>query len=139
MIVIPLPLTLIRLILGPLALLIALYNAPRSIFAAILIAGLLSDYFDGAIARRLGVARPWLRRLDSTVDIVFYVSIAAVAYILETATFVTVIVAIAFFIGAEAICIATSLIKFRSLPGMHCCSAKAYGGARTNPPLRGVA
>jgi len=73
MIAIPASLTLLRLFLGPLALWLAFTDAPRSVYAVILVAGLLSDYFDGVLARRLGVAREWLRRLDSTVDVIFYI------------------------------------------------------------------
>ena len=129
MIAFPVALTLARLILGPLALWLAWHDAPRQVYAYVLVGGLLSDYFDGALARRLGVARPWLRRLDSTVDIVFYLAIAAVAYRLEGATVVAAAAAVALLVGSELVCIAASLIKFRSLPGTHSYSAKVYGVA----------
>ena len=123
----PLALTLSRLVLGPVVIWAALHGAARGWFALILIAALLSDYFDGAVARRLGVARPWLRRLDSMVDIVFNVCVAAAAFVLEPATMRAGVSAIALLIGSELVCIAVSLIRFRSLPGTHCYSAKLYG------------
>jgi phosphatidylglycerophosphate synthase len=126
---IPLSLTLLRLVLGPVAIWLALAGAARGIFALVLIAGLLSDYYDGALARRFGVARPWLRRLDSTVDIAFYLSIAVVAYLLEQATVMTAIGAVIALVASDLACILASLLKFRSLPGTHTYSAKAYGVA----------
>jgi len=48
--------------------------------AALLALGVLSDIFDGIIARRLGVATPALRVWDSRADVVFWVcAFAAVA------------------------------------------------------------
>lgn len=42
---------------------------------------LLSDIFDGIIARRLNVSTPFLRRLDSFVDQVFWLSAAVAMFI----------------------------------------------------------
>jgi phosphatidylglycerophosphate synthase len=127
MIAFPLALTLARLVLGPLALWLAFHGAPREAFGVILVGGLLSDYFDGVLARRLGVASDWLRRLDSTVDLVFYLCLAAAAYVLETATFRAAMPAVVLLVGAEMVVMAASLLKFRVLPGTHTYSAKLYG------------
>ena len=61
----PFALTLLRLLLGPVALAGALMNVSRWIYLPLLVAGTLSDIFDGILARRLGVATPALRRFDS--------------------------------------------------------------------------
>jgi CDP-diacylglycerol--glycerol-3-phosphate 3-phosphatidyltransferase len=124
---IPLSLTLARLVLGPLALWLAWHGAPRAAFGYILVGGLISDYFDGVLARRLGVASDWLRRLDSNVDLVFYLCLAVAAYVLETETFRAAMPAVALLVGAEAVCVGASLAKFRVLPGTHTYSAKLYG------------
>lgn len=42
---------------------------------------LVSDIFDGIIARKLNVSTPLLRRLDSSVDQVFWISAAAAMFI----------------------------------------------------------
>jgi len=55
----------------------------RAAFGACLVAALVSDYFDGVIARRLGIATPNLRRLDSVADSVFYVSALFAAWYLH--------------------------------------------------------
>ena len=46
----------------------------------LLVAGFLSDVFDGVVARRGGVATPFLRRLDSSVDTIFYLCVAYAAW-----------------------------------------------------------
>lgn len=127
MIAFPLLLTLARLVLGPVALWFAFQGAPRAAFGFILVGGLLSDYFDGVLARRLGVASDWLRRLDSSVDLVFYLCLAATAYVLETATFCAAMPAVVLLVGAEMVVMAASLLKFRVLAGTHTYSAKFYG------------
>ena len=76
---IPIVLVLTRLCLGPVVVLIGLLHPNGTAFAACLIFAFVSDYFDGVIARRLGVATATLRRLDSAADTVFYVCVAITA------------------------------------------------------------
>ena len=64
----PLFLVVLRATLAPVVVLLALYQPSGAAFAACLVAALVSDYFDGVIARRLGVATPDLRRMDSAGD-----------------------------------------------------------------------
>lgn len=71
---IPLVLTAIRALLAPLLILLALLNPDKRLFGVCLVAGFLSDVFDGIIARKLGVATPNLRRHDSLADSIFYFS-----------------------------------------------------------------
>lgn len=68
-----------RLLLGPIALACALTNVPRWIYLPILVAGTLSDIYDGILARSFGVATPALRRYDSVTDVIYYLFILAVA------------------------------------------------------------
>ncbi len=46
--------------------------------------GLLTDIFDGIIARKVGVSSEKLRRLDSQVDLVFWLSLGFAAYFINT-------------------------------------------------------
>lgn len=55
------------------------------LIVAVLIAAILSDVFDGIIARRLNVATPQLRQLDSKVDTVFWLSLMYVLIITQSA------------------------------------------------------
>jgi phosphatidylglycerophosphate synthase len=53
-----------------------------SVYAVILLSiGLLTDIFDGIIARKLNISTQTLRRLDSTIDQVFFISFAVATYI----------------------------------------------------------
>ena len=70
---IPLLLTALRAALGPVVVAMSLVAPSRLAFGACLVIAFLSDVFDGIIARRLGIATPALRRLDSIADTVFYV------------------------------------------------------------------
>src|ERR1700686_4057943 len=70
----PLLLTGLRAMLAPVMLLLAWYHPRPLAFAVCLILAFLSDVFDGILARRLNVATPGLRRLDSIADSVFYVA-----------------------------------------------------------------
>lgn len=128
-IIYPLGLTALRLLLGPVAVSLALCrpDAPRWCFAVILLGGFLSDYFDGVLARKLGVAYPWLRRLDSVTDVIFYLLLFSVACILEWDTLRQGLIPILLLLGGEAGCILLSFVRFRSFPAAHCYSAKLYG------------
>src|ERR1700744_6299800 len=82
----PLALTTLRLLLGPVALLLAIITGPRWLYFPILVIATLSDIFDGILARRLSVATPALRRYDSISDLIFYLFILAVAWKLNQPT-----------------------------------------------------
>lgn len=71
---IPIALTGLRAALGPVVVIMALVWPNATAFAVCLTLAFLSDYFDGVIARRLGIATAPLRRLDSIADTVFYVA-----------------------------------------------------------------
>lgn len=124
---IPFALTTLRLLLGPFALLCALSNVTRLIYLPILIAGTLSDIFDGILARRFGVAAPRLRRYDSITDAVYYLFILGVAWILCRPVIVRNIFALALLISSEAIVILVSFARFGSYPATHSYLAKFYG------------
>ena len=77
---IPTLLVALRAGLAPVVVVLALFYPSPVGFSFCLIAALLSDYFDGVVARRLGIATPTLRRLDSAVDTLFFISIAFAAW-----------------------------------------------------------
>jgi phosphatidylglycerophosphate synthase len=74
--ILPLYLTALRAALAPVVVLLAFFFPSRPAFAVCLIVAFLSDIFDGVLARRLGVASPGLRRLDSIADSFFYIGAA---------------------------------------------------------------
>ena len=127
MIAVPIGLTTIRLALGPLAIAFALGHQPHFIYAPLLLVGMLSDVFDGVIARRLGVAHPWLRRFDSATDIVFYSCIFVTTCLVAGDVVRKAISPLSLLAASEVACVVVSLIRFSSMPAIHSYSAKIYG------------
>lgn len=127
MIALPLMLTLLRLVLGPVAVFVAVNSYSPQLFVPILIGGLLSDYFDGVLARRFNVAFPWVRRFDSITDVVFYLCVLTAAWIVCRVTIVAATIPVTAMVFGELVCCAVSLMKFRTFPAVHAISAKVYG------------
>jgi CDP-diacylglycerol--glycerol-3-phosphate 3-phosphatidyltransferase len=120
-------LTTLRLLLGPIALVCALTNVPRWIYLPILITATLSDIYDGILARKFGVATPALRRYDSITDVIYYLFILAVAWILCKPVISENRLAIALILLSEATTMLVSFIRFGKYPATHSYLAKFYG------------
>jgi CDP-diacylglycerol--glycerol-3-phosphate 3-phosphatidyltransferase len=69
-------LILFRAVCAPAIFVMACFGWPGPMLAGVLVAGFLSDVFDGMIARRTGTATPALRYADTLVDTVFYAAAA---------------------------------------------------------------
>src|SRR5277367_6084596 len=123
----PFALTTLRLLLGPVALLCALANVPRWIYLPILVTGTLSDIYDGILARKFGVATPALRRYDSVADVIYYLFILAVAFLLCKPVITLHWPLIALILASEAGCILVSYARFGKYPATHSYLAKFYG------------
>jgi CDP-diacylglycerol--glycerol-3-phosphate 3-phosphatidyltransferase len=123
----PVLLTSLRLALAPALIgLGVLWPAPAAM-GAVLVAAFLSDVFDGIIARRLGIATPGLRRLDSTADTVFYVAVAIVAWRLYPGAIAARAVPLAVLGTLEVVRYAFDWFKFRREASYHMWSAKLFG------------
>jgi CDP-diacylglycerol--glycerol-3-phosphate 3-phosphatidyltransferase len=123
----PFALTTLRLLLGPVALLCALANVPRWIYLPILVTGTLSDIYDGVLARKFGVATPALRRYDSVADVIYYLFILAVAFLLCKPVITQHWSLIALILASETGCILVSYARFGKYPATHSYLAKFYG------------
>jgi CDP-diacylglycerol---glycerol-3-phosphate 3-phosphatidyltransferase len=123
----PFALTTLRLLLGPTAVACAFADVSRFVYLPILVAATLSDIFDGVLARKFGVATPALRRYDSITDIIYYLFILAVAWILCREVIVGNLWLIALILLSEAACIFTCLLRFGKFPATHSYLAKFYG------------
>ena len=124
---IPLALVILRLCLAPVLLATALLHPDRRVFAVCLTGALLSDYLDGVIARRLGIATTALRRFDSITDSIFYVCalLAALAtgYALVRPYFPALVVLLLL----EALRYAYDIRKFGKEASYHMWSSKLWG------------
>jgi phosphatidylglycerophosphate synthase len=81
----PLLLTLLRALLAPVVIALAVWWPKPWAFGLCLWLAFLSDVFDGMLARRLGVATSGLRRLDSIADSLFYLGATFAVWTLNPA------------------------------------------------------
>lgn len=127
----PFALIVLRFLLALLCLSLALIGRTRPVpgweFVAILIAAILSDIFDGVIARRVGVATALLRRFDSQTDLVFWLSATAATLALHPDLVRRHAAEFMILITIEAGCYAVSVRRFGREACTHAFSAKAYG------------
>lgn len=74
--------------------------------------GLLTDIFDGIVARKQKLSTENLRRIDSQVDLIFWLSIGGCVWILYPELILSNKYFIALIVVMEGLCYAVSLIRF---------------------------
>lgn len=116
----------LRLLLAPVLLLFAAYQPIPAVFGACLVLALLSDFFDGVIARRLGVATAGLRRLDSCADTVFCCSAALAVWMLHPEVIREHRLILAVLVALEVARYVLDFLKFRREASYHMWSAKLW-------------
>ena len=89
--------------------------------------GLLTDIFDGIIARKVGVSSEKLRRLDSQTDLVFWLSIGFATYWLNSEIIKNHWKSISLIFGMEALCYIISFWKFGKETCTHAWLSKFWG------------
>ena len=124
---VPLALTLLRVMLAPVVVALALVRPVPWAFGACLVAAFLSDVFDGIVARRLGVATPGLRRLDSIADSIFYAAALFAAWHLHPSALRAHVAALAVLGVLEVARYVVDLRKFGKEASYHMWSSKAWG------------
>ncbi|MPT36225.1 MAG: CDP-alcohol phosphatidyltransferase family protein, partial [Flavobacterium sp.] len=82
---IPILLIVFRLLLGPvmIALTYRFGATIRFELVVLIVLGLLSDIFDGIVARKTGVSSAQLRRMDSQTDLVFWLCVGWCSWLLH--------------------------------------------------------
>lgn len=126
---IPLFLIYMRLALGAIILLLATVNPTNTIswIIVLILAGLLSDVFDGIIARKLGVSTVSLRKLDSLVDRVFWLLVLVSCAVLYQDYMYSKIGLIALVLILESFVFALCLMRFSRIPSPHNFLSKLWG------------
>jgi phosphatidylglycerophosphate synthase len=124
----PLMLIYLRLLFGFIIVGLALTSfAERiTVIVTLIFAGLVSDIFDGIIARRLNVSSEKLRRMDSGIDQVFWLCVVAASFIMYPSFYKTNWIQIFILIGAEGSCYLLSFIKFRKEVATHAIFSKIW-------------
>jgi phosphatidylglycerophosphate synthase len=95
--------------------------------AAIVVTALLSDIFDGVLARRWKCDTAAVRLFDSMADIVFYLGCAAALWMREPQLMRSFAVPIALVLGLEALKFAFDFVKFGKPTSYHSYLAKTWG------------
>jgi len=126
---IPYILIAIRFLLAPIIFFLAYLNGEESrfIILSLMFLGLLTDIFDGIIARKVGVSSEKLRRLDSQVDLVFWLSLAFAAYFLNPELIKSEWKKITLIFVIEALCYLISILKFGKETCTHAWLSKMWG------------
>lgn len=124
---VPLSLTALRALLAPVMVALALFHPAPWAFGFCLVVGFLSDVFDGVIARRLGIATPGLRRLDSIADTFFYVAATFAAWHLYPQVIKAHLGSLLLLVALEAARYVFDLVKFKREASYHMWSSKAWG------------
>lgn len=119
----------IRFLLAPVIFFLAYLKGEESRFVilALMFIGLLTDIFDGIIARKVGVSTEKLRRLDSQVDLVFWLSLGFAVYFINPELIKNHWLSIAVIFVMEALCYIISIWKFRKETCTHAFLSKMWG------------
>jgi phosphatidylglycerophosphate synthase len=123
----PLCLTALRTLLAPVVVLLAIFHPSPAALGLCLVLAFLSDVFDGILARRLGIATPTLRRLDSIADTVFYVAAAYAAWRLYPTVIQQHLAELLALGSLELARYAFDWVKFRREASYHMWSSKLWG------------
>ncbi|MGE6354762.1 CDP-alcohol phosphatidyltransferase family protein [Flavobacterium sp. NPDC079362] len=126
---VPFILIAIRLVLGFVMIVIANNNFTyaRLILVALMILGLLTDILDGIIARRVGVSSEKLRRMDSQVDLVFWLCVGWCAWLLNPEIIIEHKYAIYLIFVMEGLTYVFSFLKFKKETCTHALLSKLWG------------
>jgi phosphatidylglycerophosphate synthase len=120
-------LTVLRLLLAPVLVWLVYAGAPGVVFASVVLVAFVSDYFDGVIARRLGVASAELRHFDSRADLVFYATAAWAVWRLHPDVVRSVAIPALVVVGLDAVRHIFDFAKFGKDVAYHAWSSKVWG------------
>jgi CDP-diacylglycerol--glycerol-3-phosphate 3-phosphatidyltransferase len=125
---IPIALITTRIIIGFVLIFLSFRKVEHYPVIAIIILtiGLLTDIFDGIIARKLNISSQLLRRLDSTADQIFFISVAIATYLQCTAFFKSNVIMLLVIFVVEGLTYLVSFIKFRKEIATHSIGAKIW-------------
>jgi phosphatidylglycerophosphate synthase len=125
---IPIGLIYSRLVIGLTIIVFSIFQIDNYKFIAItfLTAGLFTDIFDGIIARRLKISTQKLRRLDSAIDQLFFISFAVATYIQCPDFFKSNSTKLIILLGLEGLTYLICFLKFKKEIATHTIGAKIW-------------
>jgi CDP-diacylglycerol--glycerol-3-phosphate 3-phosphatidyltransferase len=116
-----------RAFCGPALFVLACFGFGGWTLTAVLAAGLLSDIFDGIIARRAGTATPSLRMADTIVDTIFYAAAGLALAVAVPGSYDGAWLPLCLLIVVHVSRTTFEMIKFGRVASYHMWSSKALG------------
>lgn len=125
---IPIGLIYSRLLIGILLVGLSHYHVPHygPVAIGLLVIAVLTDVFDGVVARQLGISTQRLRRLDSTIDQLFWLLVVAATYVACPGFFAANSLQLGILLGLEALTYVVSFLRFRKEVATHSFAAKGW-------------
>ncbi len=93
----------------------------------LLYVGIISDVFDGIIARKLNISTEGFRLLDTIFDLFFYLSVLFYIYLNNQIAILSTYKLIFCILGLELGMYVISYLRFRKLPSPHAILSKFWG------------
>ncbi len=122
----PLALTTIRVLFAPFILIWAWNGRSGFPYIACLIIAFVTDYYDGVVARKLGLAPAAVRRYASAADIIFYLAAFIAVWFVHPDVVRAHWLGLSLVAGLELVRISIDLVKFGREASYHMWSAKAW-------------
>lgn len=118
-----------RFLLAPVILSLAYFKGVEAgvLILTLMYFGLLTDIFDGIVARKVGVSSEKLRRLDSQTDLIFWLSLGFASYFLNSDLIKNEWLGILIIFVMEALCYIVSIWKFGKETCTHAFLSKMWG------------
>lgn len=125
----PYALILFRLLLAPIVVILAgvLKEQSAYIILVLMYLGLFSDIFDGIIARKQQISTEKMRRIDSQVDLIFWLCIAWSCYLIYPELIEENKIGVILVLAMEGLCYLISFIKFGRETCTHAFLSKMWG------------
>lgn len=124
---IPSLLVALRCVIAPLLVWEALDGKTGLVFVCLYVVAVLSDIFDGVIARRLGISTANLRSADSWADRWLYVCVAIAAWLAHKEVIMAFRIPLLVVLGLQGLWWIINLAKYGKPACYHTYSAKLWG------------
>jgi phosphatidylglycerophosphate synthase len=116
-----------RAALAPALMITARLAHPEAWLGAMVVAGFLSDVYDGILARRWGIASPALRLADSAVDTFFYLGVLSAIVERHWPVLRARLGLLIILLALEFLCVLFDWVKFHRLASYHSYASKLWG------------
>jgi len=103
------------------------FSDSKTIVLILMYIGIITDVFDGIIARKLNISTAGFRVLDTVFDLIFYLSILLFCISINHLAIADNIILILVILSLESLMYLVCLIRFRKFPSPHAILSKFWG------------